>query len=173
MSEEKKDDGRHDLSRRNFILASSTLAAASALNTAAVMPVAQAQSLAVSLKVDSKTSLFLQLTTQQGHIEASVRCEAGDAGALGEHWEQLQESLARQNVHLLPLEDAPASSNTPFEPASESGRNFQGGSGSQNEPPRTPAPEVEKSSEDALDAALDLTKPKSKSRHYHGWEKWA
>jgi hypothetical protein len=132
-----------------------------------------AASLAVSLKVDSKTSLFLQLTTHQGHIEASVRCEAGDAGALGEHWGQLQESLARQNVHLLPLDDAAVSSNTPFEPASESGKNFQGGTGPQNEPPRPPAPEVEKSSDDALDAVVEITKPRNKSRHYHGWEKWA
>ena len=41
-----------------------------------------AESLAVSLKVDSRTSLFLQLTNHNGQIEAAVRCEKGDAAAL-------------------------------------------------------------------------------------------
>ena len=41
---EKKDDEGHDLSRRNVLFAGSTLAAASALNTTALMRVAQAQS---------------------------------------------------------------------------------------------------------------------------------
>ena len=63
-----------------------------------------AQALAVTLKVDAHTSLFLQLTNHNGQIEASVRCEKGSAAGLDTHWGELQESLARQNVQLLPLQ---------------------------------------------------------------------
>jgi hypothetical protein len=72
-----------------------------------------ANSLAVSLKVDSHTELFLQLTNHDGQIQASVRCERGDVEALGTHWGDLQESLARQNVQLMPLEDRNSSRNSP------------------------------------------------------------
>lgn len=64
-----------------------------------------ASSLAVSLKLDSQTELFLHLTHHDGQLQASLRCERGNAEALNSHWGQLQESLSRQNVHLLPLED--------------------------------------------------------------------
>jgi hypothetical protein len=62
-----------------------------------------AEALAVSLKVDWQTSLFLQLTNHHGQIEAAVRCESGEAGVLAAGWGQLQQSLALQNVQLLPL----------------------------------------------------------------------
>ncbi len=64
-----------------------------------------ANSLAVSLKVDSHTELYLQLTNHDGQIQASVRCERGNIQELGSRWGELQESLARQNVQLMPLED--------------------------------------------------------------------
>lgn len=65
-----------------------------------------AQTLGVSLKVDDNTQLFLQLTTQNGQIQASLRCEKGDFSALDSQWSQLQESLARQNVQLMPAAGA-------------------------------------------------------------------
>ena len=71
-----------------------------------------ANSLAVSLKVDPHTELFLQLTNHDGQIQASIRCERGNIEGLDSHWGQLQESLARQNVHLLPLEDKTAARGT-------------------------------------------------------------
>ena len=64
-----------------------------------------ANSLAVSLKVDPQTELFLQITNRDGQIQASVRCERGNVEGLNSHWGQLQDSLAKQNVQLLPLED--------------------------------------------------------------------
>jgi hypothetical protein len=64
-----------------------------------------ANSLAVSLKLDSQTELFLQLTRHDGQIQASVHCQRGNIDGLGGHWGELQESLARQNVVLMPLED--------------------------------------------------------------------
>ncbi|HEX3718724.1 MAG TPA: hypothetical protein VH595_12215 [Verrucomicrobiae bacterium] len=65
-----------------------------------------AQTLGVSLKVDDNTQLFLQLTTQNGQIQASLRCEKGNFSALDSQWSQLQESLARQNVQLMPAAGA-------------------------------------------------------------------
>jgi hypothetical protein len=64
-----------------------------------------ANSLAVSLKIDPQTELFLQLTNHDGQIQASLRCERGTMAGLDSHWGQLQESLSRQNVQLLPLEE--------------------------------------------------------------------
>jgi hypothetical protein len=132
-----------------------------------------AESLAVSLKVDSQTSLFLQLTNHHGQIEASVRCERGDAGALETHWGQLQDSLARQNVQLLPLQDKFNSSKPSFEPASGSAANSQDRPSGQNQAPPHSGKETEPPSDDAMNAAVGLTKSKSKPRHQHGWEKWA
>ena len=63
-----------------------------------------AASLAVSLKLDHQTELFVQLTNHNGQIQASLRCERGNLAGLDGHWGQLQESLARQNVQLLPQE---------------------------------------------------------------------
>jgi hypothetical protein len=63
-----------------------------------------ATSLAVSLKVDSRTELFLQLTNHDGQLQAALRLERGDFTGLDRHWGQLQDSLARQNIQLLPLE---------------------------------------------------------------------
>ena len=132
-----------------------------------------AETLAVSLKVDSRTSLFLQLTNHHGQIEASVRCETGDAAALDAHWGQLQESLGRQNVQLLPLEDKTLPPNPSFDAPSDAPKNFQDGPPAQHQQPRPPAPEAVKPSDDAMNAAVGLTKSKNKPRHLHGWEKWA
>ncbi len=132
-----------------------------------------AQSLAVSLKVDSQTSLFLQLTNHHGQIQVAVRCESGDAPALDAHWGQLRESLARQNVQLLPLEDKSVSSgHSPDLPAQTPG-NSQHGAPAQHPPPRPPASKTEKPSDDAMTAAVGIAKSKTKARHYRGWEKWA
>ena len=129
-----------------------------------------AEALAVSLKVDSQTSLFLQLTNHHGQIEASVRCESGDAGALNAHWSQLRESLSLQNVQLLPLEGSgSASSNSHDTPSQASGDSQE--EPKPNQPPT--APEAEKPSDDAMNAAVGLSKSKSRSRRSHGWEKWA
>ena len=132
-----------------------------------------AQALAVSLKVDSQTSLFLQLTNHRGQIEVSVRCERGDAGALDAHWGQLQESLARQNVQLLPLQDKPSSARPSFDTPAQTPGNFQDGPPAQHPPPRPPAPKTEKPTDEAIKAAVGVTKSKSKPRYYRGWEKWA
>ena len=62
-----------------------------------------AHNLGVSLSLDSNTQLFLQLTTHNGLTQASVRLERGQFAPEDGQWSQLQQSLARQNVELLPM----------------------------------------------------------------------
>ena len=65
-----------------------------------------AESLAVVLRPDPNTELFIQLTRRDGQIEAVVRCERGDAQQLGALWGQLQETLSQQNIRLAPLQES-------------------------------------------------------------------
>jgi len=62
-----------------------------------------AESLGVMLKLDSNTQLFLQLTTHNGLTQASVRLDRGQFAPEDSQWAQLQQSLARQNIELLPM----------------------------------------------------------------------
>lgn len=70
-----------------------------------------ANNVAVSVRLDAQTELNLQLTNQGAQIEATVRWERGSAAGLESHWKDLQESLARQNVQLQPLENRNPSRN--------------------------------------------------------------
>ena len=63
-------------------------------------------SMAVVLRPDANTELFLHLTQRDGQIEASVRCERGNFDQLNALWPQLQESLAGQKVRLAPLQES-------------------------------------------------------------------
>ena len=65
-------------------------------------------SMAVVLRPDANTELFLHFSRRDGQIEASVRCERGDFHQLNALWSQLQESLAHQKVRLHPLQEAAA-----------------------------------------------------------------
>ena len=63
-------------------------------------------SMAVVLRPDANTELFMHLTQREGHIEASVRCERGNFDQINALWPQLQESLAGQKVRLAPLQES-------------------------------------------------------------------
>ena len=133
-----------------------------------------ANALAVSLKVDTHTELFLQLTNHDGQVQASLRCERGNIDHLGEHWTELQQSLARQNIQLMPLEDkaarvaaaavTPAAGNVVARPFDQSPQNRQQQlRDSQGE---TPAARVT-----ATGRVSGKTKTNNRSRQ--GWETWA
>jgi len=62
--------------------------------------------MAVVLRPDSETELFVHFTQRNGQVEASIRCERGDAQHLNALWPQLQESLALQKVRLAPLQES-------------------------------------------------------------------
>jgi hypothetical protein len=133
-----------------------------------------ANSLAVSLKVDSRTELFLQLTNHDGQIQASIRCERGNIEGLGSHWGELQESLARQNVQLMPLEDRTLSrSNSTLNPPAESTswHAFDQSSQNRQQPFRDRGDEP--SLAEAAGVAPASRKTKTVNRSRQGWETWA
>ena len=71
---------------------------------------ASMQSLEVVLSPDGQTELHLHLTQHGGQIEATVRCDRGDAEKFGGGWAKLQESLAAQGIRLAPLAEGSMSS---------------------------------------------------------------
>lgn len=83
-----------------------------------------ANHLAVSLKLDSQTEVNLQLTRQNGQIAAAVTWERGNVSGLENHWRDLQDSLARQNVQLLPLENRGAAKTAGFTSTASSGGSY-------------------------------------------------
>ena len=76
------------------------------LRETAVLKQHTPDSMAVVLRPDANTELFLHLTQRDGQIEASVRCERGNFDQINALWPQLQESLAGQKVRLAPLQES-------------------------------------------------------------------
>ena len=110
----------------------------------------------VSLKIDPQTQLFLQLTSRDGQTQAMLRCEKGDLPGLGSHWAQLQESLARQNVQLLPMSPS-------HDLSRQDARERQPQPRPQAEDQTNPAPSQPR--------AARAAKTRNQSRQ--GWETWA
>jgi hypothetical protein len=101
-----------------------------------------ASSLAVSLKVDNQTELSLRLNNHEGRIHAFVSCERGSVPHLEKHWQELRESLARQNVQLMPLNEKFFSSITNYSSSSSSNQSNQFEDHAQKNPqPRRELPE--------------------------------
>ncbi len=119
---------------------------------------AGAESLGVTLKLDANTQLFLQLTNHNGQVQATMRLDRGSFSPEETQWAQLQQSLARQNVELLPMTGG---SSTNFQQHSE-------------ERSRHPATLEEWP---AANAALPPAKPrqqhKEQNRARKNWESWA
>jgi hypothetical protein len=119
---------------------------------------AGAQTLGVTLKVDAHTQLFLQLTSSNGHVQALVRCDRGSFSAPDSQWAQLEQSLARQNVQLLPLDGA---LRLGFQQSPDNSQRHLA-SASQNVPPVG----------DAVEPAQPR-KQKGQNRSRKNWESWA
>ena len=77
----------------------------------------RAQELAVVVKTDQGTELFLHLRQHNGQVEVQARCEQGDTRLMREQWGELQSALARHGISLASLNEPSssrlASSNTP------------------------------------------------------------
>ncbi len=136
-----------------------------------------AESLAVSLKVDQHTELFLQLSNHDGQLQASLRFERGDASGLSANWGQLQESLARHNVQLLPLENRNAArdQNLPPQPASTAS-----GDSSQRQTPQNPDRQAPELRQEAVlnrpftpKSPAARKSPKQSASPRDGFESWA
>lgn len=132
-----------------------------------------ANNIAVSLKLDPHTELSLQLTNHNGQIEASVRWERGSVAGLENHWKDLQESLARQNVQLLPLETRTPGRSAVSNYASDttSGSHFH--QSSQN-PQRQSREARQDLSPDTTVQTVPVTeKATTRTVSRQGWESWA
>jgi len=132
-----------------------------------------ANNIAVSLKLDPHTELSLQLMNHNGQIEAAVRLERGAVAGLENHWKDLQESLARQNVQLLPLENRAS----PRPPASNSASDTVSAS-LFNQSSQNPQPQSREARRDVPPVATVKTVPvtnKATTRTVsrQGWESWA
>jgi hypothetical protein len=128
-----------------------------------------ATSLAVSLKVDAHTELFVQLTNHDGLIQASLRCDQGNIAGLAGHWGQLQESLARHNVQLLPPDNGTFSKN-------QSDYSSNPGNSRQNEQPSQNQQQNSNSLKTAsTQSSIPAKARASKTRTSDGsnWEYWA
>jgi hypothetical protein len=117
-----------------------------------------ADSLGVSLKLDAGTQLFLQLTTHNGQLQATLRCERGDFSALDTQWTQLQQALARQNVQLLP-------------PGSGVSTGF-GQAADHRQRPFDPS-DGEAPAANPAAAQTQTRKPRNQNRSRQRWESWA
>jgi hypothetical protein len=133
-----------------------------------------ANALAVSLKVDANTELFLQLSNHNGQIQASLRCDRGNVAGLDSHWAELQQSLARQNVQLMPFENGTASvSATSITPATGAASSLPFDQSSQDRRPQFRDPLDETPMAPATVAGRVSGKTRTNNRSRQGWEKWA
>jgi len=148
------------------------------LNEAALVKQYGSDSMAVVLRPDADTELYVHFAQRNGQIEATVRCERGDAQLLGASWVQLQESLAQQKIRLAPLQESPSNhSNFNQGAGSDAGAH---GNGSNRQAP----PDKQSMDEWPVPASSSSTGPAHSrghggSRHRRlttsrpGWETWA
>jgi hypothetical protein len=64
-----------------------------------------AESMAVVLKPDAHTEIFLHLASRNGQMEIQARFERGDFASLNGQWNQLQQTLSQQGVRLSNLQE--------------------------------------------------------------------
>lgn len=94
-----------------------------------------AESMAVVLKPDGQTEIFLHLAARNGQIEIQARFERGDFAALSGQWTQLQQTLSQQGVRLGNLQEG----SHPGAPTPTSGANTEWGHGQMNQGQQRPA----------------------------------
>jgi hypothetical protein len=96
-----------------------------------------ADSMAVVLKPDPETAIFLHLQLENGRVEVHARFERGDYQALQSGWDQLRESLASQGIRLGPLHN---SDSNDYTTAGQPSDKFGYGKGEKYSNPQTPEP---------------------------------
>jgi hypothetical protein len=132
-----------------------------------------ANNLAVSLKLDPHTELSVHLTNHNGQVEAAVRWERGSVAGLENQWKDLQESLARQNVQLLPLENRASARMPASNSASDTASASHFNQSSQN-PQRQSRDARRDMPPDATVNTVPVTnKTTTRTASRQGWESWA
>jgi len=129
----------------------------------------QANSLAVVLKPDSRTEIFLKLELQGNKIEASARCERGDFQHLSSHWPELQRALEQQGVQLRDLSERATTAPT----GAESGfSGFAQGEAERHAWREKEEPALRSFSEEPP-KSVPTTQPKAVKRSSRLFESWA
>ena len=131
---------------------------------------------AVVLRPDADTELFVHFSRRDGQIEATIRCERGDANQLGALWSQLQESLGHQKVRLAPLQESPANQSSFNSPSGS-----QTGNGNNGSPRQSPDRQSMDEWSAPADSAADSRDARGRGASGHrrlttsrpGWETWA
>lgn len=143
------------------------------LKEASVVRQSGAGSLAVVLKPDAQTELFLQINHRAGQIEAVVRFDRGDAASLGLYWPQLQESLARLDVQLQPMKEFTPSTADHGSMGSFSSADHQDSSSSGHRTPRSLSRDGENAFGETVPGRESMRPAVPKARRVSGWESWA
>jgi hypothetical protein len=142
------------------------------LNHVAEMKQLNAATLAVVLRPDAQTELFLHLYQRNDGIEVHVQCDQGHYEAFNANWGQLQQTLALQGIRVAPLnEPVPKESGSGPGPAGNyhQSPNHTG----QHQPQRQPEPREESTFVGSLTEPLRLRRTRAASHTNRGWETWA
>jgi hypothetical protein len=75
------------------------------LNQVAQIRQWSADAMAVVLRPDADTELFLRVVRTNGEWEAHLRLDRGDAAQINAHWAGLQNALGQQHIRLAPFRD--------------------------------------------------------------------
>ena len=148
---------------------------------AAIVRQYKSDAMAVVLRPDADTELFVHFSQRNGQIEATIRCERGDANQLGALWSQLQESLGQQKVRLAPLQESPANQNSFNSSSGTALGHGQTGNGSNGSPRQSPDRQSMDEWSAPADSATDSRHPRGHGASGHrrlttsrpGWETWA
>lgn len=138
-----------------------------------------AETMSVVLRPDSETELMLNLRQMDGYVEAAVRCDRGDLGDLRGYWRELQETLAAQNVRLLPAPETLSHSSILEAPTHHGSRTSFGEDRPSRQADPDPNPErpggesrQRSSSSETPSESPENPAPRRAVRRA-GWESWA
>jgi hypothetical protein len=81
----------------------------SILDAAVVMRQVMNGRLAVVLRPDKNTEIFLRVSSRNGGVEAFARCDRGDFCLLNSHWPELQDYMRQHGIRLSDLAQPHAS----------------------------------------------------------------
>ena len=151
------------------------------ISEAAIVRQYKSDAMAVVLRPDADTELFVHFSQRNGQIEATIRCERGDANQLGALWSQLQESLGHQKVRLAPLQESPANQSSFNSSSGTAPGDGQTGNGSNGSPRQSPNRQSMDEWSAPADSAADSRDARGRGASGHrrlttsrpGWETWA
>jgi hypothetical protein len=132
-----------------------------------------AESLAVVLRPDRDTELWVQFNQRAGQLIAEVRCDRGDFAGLTTHWDQLREALATHEVRLLPLHATPGLSTETAPAGGPRTALSEDRTSHRHHPPSEPPAEPRTRAAFAADPAGPSESTARRTVRRDRWESWA